>query len=683
MRIIIIGGGFAGVKCARTLRKSLPVSQYEIVLFNRENHMVFHPLLAEVVSAAAQPKDVAAPLRHLLHQIRCRTEEVIALELDKKQIVYESHDGQKKTMGYDQLVITCGNTVNLSMVPGMDEHAFPLKTIGDALALQSHIMEQLEKAEVCDDLEYKRWYLSFIVVGGGFSGVEVAGEINDLVRGSLKFFNNISFDDVTVTVVHSRDQILPEVNESLRDFARKKMEECGVKFRLGAVAAVATVEGLGLKDGSFIKGATTVCTIGTTILPLIEQLSVEKKNKRLVVEPDMSLPGYPNVWAIGDCAAVINAIDSNICPTVGQFAERQGTQSAKNIIARINGQPTKPFSYQMMGQMCSIGGRNAVAEMMGIRISGVIAWFVWRAVYLVKLPSLAQVMKVGLEWGCDFIFPRTLAHIKADRTKRVSKAHYPPSSTIFKQGDPAADFFVIEKGEVELLNMKDGQPPELVAILAQGDFFGEAALLNDRPRSLTAKSRTEVEVVVLGRNVFTQISNALAPVREAVAKAARRRTNIWQNIPDVQELLNEIPLSVLLEPLPCEPLPLNSSVEVAVELMNRDRLDFISIVDDDGLLKGILTRSDLLRAVEVAALADPDVDLPLIEIMASDPIALTADETLTAAVSTMREHGLKRLPVVQRADRREIIGYLRIENVMDYIVKKMIAQRQAKARLGL
>ncbi len=683
MRIIIIGGGFAGVKCARALRKSLPVAQYEIVLFNRENHMVFHPLLAEVVSAAAQPKDVAAPLRHLLKQVRCRTEEVVGVNLETNEIVYEGHDGQKRAMLYDHVVITCGNTVNLSMVPGMDEHAYPLKTIGDALALQSHIMEQLEKAEVCDDLEYKRWYLSFIVVGGGFSGVEVAGEINDLVRGSLRFFNNIAAGDITVTVVHSRDQILPEVNESLRVLARKKMEECGVKFRLNAIAASATPEGLGLKDGSFIRGATTVCTIGTTTLPFVNRMNAEKKNGRLVVEPDMTLPGYSNVWAIGDCAAVTNAFDGKICPTVGQFAERQGTQAAHNIVAKINGQPTKPFSYKMLGQLCSTGGRNAVAEMLGVRISGFLAWILWRAVYLFKLPSGAQIMKVGIEWCCDLVFPRTLAHIKADRTKRISKAHYPPDAVIFRQGDPAADFFVIEKGEVELLNMREGQTPELVAILAQGDFFGEAALLHDRPRSLTARTRTEVQIVVLGRNVFTQISNALAPVRDAVAKAARRRTNIWQNVPEVKELLNEIPLTVLLEPLPCEPLPLSSSVEVAVELMNQQRLDFLTIVDDDGILKGILTRSDLLRAVEIAALADPDVDLPLIEIMASDPIALTVDETLTSAISTMREHGLKRLPVVQRADRREIVGYLRIEHVMDYIVKKMIAKRQAAARLGL
>lgn len=677
MRIIIIGGGFAGVKCAKTLRKKLSPSQCEVVLFNRENHMVFHPLLAEVVSAGVQPKDVAAPLRHLLENVRCRTEEVVGVEMENNTILYQGHDGQKYAMAYDQLIITCGNTVNLSLVKGMDEHAFPLKTIGDALALQGHIMELMEKAEVCDDAEKRRWYLSFIVVGGGFSGVEVAGEINDLVRGSLRFFNNIAPEDITVTVVHSRNQILPEVNESLRVFAQRKMEQCGVQFKLDAMAAVATPEGLGLKDGTFIRGATTVCTIGTTTLPFVDRMNVPKKNGRLLVEPDMSIPGHPNVWAIGDCAAVTNALDGSLCPTVGQFAERQGTQAACNVVARIKGEPTKPFSYQMMGQLCSIGGRSAVAEMMGLRISGMFAWILWRGVYLFKLPSVPQMMKVGLEWFCDLIFPRTLAHIKADRTRRVSRAHYPAKSIIFRQGDCATDFFVIEKGEVELVHEKGEDSVELVAVLAQGDFFGEAALLNDRPRSLTARARTDVQAVVLGSHVFTQISTALAPVREAVVKAARRRTNIWQNMPEVKELLNDVPLSALVEPLPCEPLALNSSVEVALEKMNTGQLDFLAIVDDDAMLKGILTRSDLLRAIEITALADPDEDLPLVQIMASDPIALMIDESLTTAVATMREHGLKRLPVVQRSDRREIVGYLRIENVMDHVVKKMQQQRKA------
>src|SRR5437870_5285169 len=198
-RIIIIGGGFAGVKCAETLSRALPRERAEVVLFNSENHLVFSPLLAEVVGSSLNPMDVVVPLRQLLPGVFCRTEEVQQIGLAESEIQYETDDGESARMHYDHLVIACGNVTNLNVVPGMADHAFPLKTIGDATALRSHVIEQMEKAEVCPDPPRRRWLLTFIVVGGGFSGAEVAGEINDLVRSSARYFKNFRPQDVTVT----------------------------------------------------------------------------------------------------------------------------------------------------------------------------------------------------------------------------------------------------------------------------------------------------------------------------------------------------------------------------------------------------------------------------------------------------------------------------------------------------
>lgn len=210
LRIVIVGGGFAGVQCARVLRRRLSPERAEIVIFNRENHLVFHPLLAEVAGGSINPEAVAAPLRQMLPGVRCRTETVQDVDFAGRVVRFEGHDGQTKTMPYGHVVIACGEAVDLALMPGMADHAFPMKTVGNAMALRVHLMRQLERAEVCDDPERRRWYLSFIVVGGGYSGVEAAGEINDLVRGSRRFFQNVAADDIRVTLIHSRDQLLPE-----------------------------------------------------------------------------------------------------------------------------------------------------------------------------------------------------------------------------------------------------------------------------------------------------------------------------------------------------------------------------------------------------------------------------------------------------------------------------------------
>ena len=481
-RIIILGGGFAGVKCAQTLRKHLPVSQCEIIVFSLENHMVFQPLLAEVAAAAISPKDMAVPLRELLRQTHTRTEEVTDINLAKNEIEYRADDGATKTMQYDHLVISSGNTSNLAFLPGMADHAFPFKTVGDALALQAHVINQLEKAEVCDDPARKRSYLSFIIVGGGFSGVELAGEINNLVKKSAHYYSNFTKNDVSVTLVHSQNQILPEVSPTLRQFAQIEMEKHGVKFLLNARASFCNPEGVGIEGGQFLKAGTIVCTIGSRALPMIERLKIEKNRNRLVTEADMSVPGHVNAWAIGDCAAVKNAADGEISPTTGQFAEREGAQVALNIVARLRNQPTKPFSHDSLGTLCSIGGKSAVAEMPGgVRISGFLAWFAWRGVYLFKLPSLPQKIKVGANWAFDLLFPPALTSLSVDTSKRVGNAYYNKGDAIYKPGDPAHDFYVIEDGEVEVLSQTNGKE-ETIAILGPGDFFGEGALIERRAR---------------------------------------------------------------------------------------------------------------------------------------------------------------------------------------------------------
>jgi NADH:ubiquinone reductase (H+-translocating) len=666
-RIVIIGGGFAGVKCARTLRSQLRKGDADVILFNEENHLVFSPLLADAVGSSLNLQDVIVPLRQLLPEVMCRTEEVKSIDVSNDCVEYIGHDGLPRQLHYDHIVVACGSISNLNVVPGMADHAYPLKTVGDAAVLRTHILEQMEKAEVCDDAERRRWYLSFIVVGGGYSGVETAGEINDLVRSSRRFYSTIQEDDISVTLIHSRDQLLPEISPSLREFAREKMAEAGVTIKLNTRVQLATGEGVGIGD-SFVHGATIVCTIGSTIAPVVERLNTPKEKGRLLTDPDMRLRGTTNAWAIGDCALICNALDGQPSPPTGQFAERQGRQCAQNIVRLINGEATRPFSFKVLGQLCSIGGHSAVAEMFGLKLSGFLAWFAWRGVYLFKLPAWSRRIQVGFDWAWLLLFPRDLSCIKTGTTDRVMHAHYEPGDYIFRQGDVASSFYVIEQGEVEICRTSPEHPDgEIIATLGAGSFFGEQALIdNNRPRSASIRARTTVEVVVMGRNVFTSISKTLAPLRSALmATIARRMPNVWQERPRVRAALRDFKLADFIEPAP-KPLlrPTETLFEVTRRFGESDEQFFFVSTDGDRL-EGLVTLTDLLRAQAVGT----SPETPLGDFMIRNPAVIKTTDTCLIAASAFREHGHKLLPVVYDKEGRSIAGVIRARKLIARIMQ--------------
>ena len=666
-RIIIVGGGFGGVKCATILSHELPQSEAEIVLFNSENHLVFSPLLAEVAGSSINPLDVVVPLRQLLPKVVCRTEEVQNVNFPHNDVTFQADDGEAGSMPYDHLVLACGNVTNLNVVPGMADHALPLKTVGDAAALRSHLMEQMERAEVCADVEKRKSYLTFIVVGGGFSGAEAAGEINDLVRSSARYFRNFREQDVNVVLIHSRDQILPEISPKLREFARKKMEKAGVKILLNARVSLATAEGVGLQSGQFIKGSTIVCTVGNSASTLVQHLAAQQDKGRLLTKPDMRLLDQSNVWAIGDCALIVNSLDGQPSPTTGQFAERQGTQCAHNILRVIQSRPTRPFCFKQLGELCSIGGHSAVADLLGLHLSGFIAWFIWRGIYLFKLPTFARKLQVGFDWAWLLLFPRDLAHLRTRTTDRVSHAHYQPGDFIIRQGEPPTNFYVIEQGEVEITRHTDNDSnAEIVAILGPGSFFGEKALLNNEPRIASVRARTPVEVLVLGKNVFTQISGALAPLRDALAQALNRRSiDIWKDRPQARDLLGRTLIKELMEPVPEPILRPETTLQQVAEAFVKNGKEFFYVSGDGRTLDGVITITDLIRGrsagVEPSGAAS--------DFMTKNPVALASDDTCAAAAATIREYRLKNVPIVESKETRKLVGCLRVRTLMGYVLQ--------------
>lgn len=387
------------------------------MLLDQENFITFSPLLPEVVGASLLPGHVVAPHRQMIECSHVRMVRVVSIDAVRRRIHCEGEGAA--VIAYDQLVMACGARASLEAIEGMAEYGMPLKTLGDALHLRNHLIRRLEGAELQPDAASRRWLLTFVVVGGGFSGVEIAGELVDFLHASLRYYRGIRREDLRVILLHSTDRLLPELPAPLGAFTLRKMRHRGVEVRLTTSAASVTACDVRLSTGEIISGGTVICTVGTGPNRLLADIPAEKSRGRLVVLPDLSVPGVEGLWAAGDCAAVRNAYDGTLCPPTAQFADAQARQLAHNLLARLDGRPTRPFKYRPKGQLSSVGHNKAVGSIFGLRLSGFLAWLLWRGVYLLRIPTLARKARIFLEWNWAMFFPPDIAHLSFHRTRRA------------------------------------------------------------------------------------------------------------------------------------------------------------------------------------------------------------------------------------------------------------------------
>ena len=412
---MIVGGGFAGTKTAQLLEDTLP-ADWTLTLISQENFITFNPLLPEVVGASIMPSHVIAPHRQMIHCSHVCMAQVSEIDTTER-VVHYLGEGPGR-LPYDQLVLTFGANANLDVVKGMAQNALPLKTVGDALFMRNRIIARLEQAELQPDPEHRRWLTSFVVVGGGFSGVETAGALVDFLHASLKYYKRIQREELRIVLLHSGARLLPELSASLGEFTLRKMRARGVDVRLNARAVRVTDRDVHLESGEILAGGTVICTIGTQPNTLLENIRAATNRGRLVVNPDMSVPGVEGVWAAGDCAAVVNALDGKVCPPTAQFAEAQARQLAANIVARLAGRPTGAFRWRPKGLLSSVGHNKAVAEIFRLKLSGFAAWLMWRGTYLLRMPTLARKARLFLEWNWAMFFPPDISHLGYRRTQR-------------------------------------------------------------------------------------------------------------------------------------------------------------------------------------------------------------------------------------------------------------------------
>ncbi len=554
-RILILGGGFGGVATARRLARRLGRGRdVEITLVNRDNYFVFVPLLASAAAGSLEALHVVAPLRHLLKgQVRFRAEEVTGIDFARRLVLTRSPvTDREHALPYDHLVIALGNVVNLARLPGVAQHGKPLRTLGDALAIRNHVLQMLEAADIETDPAVRRELITFVVAGGGFSGVEMVGELNDMVRAAVRYYPTLREAPVRVVLLHSGERLLPELSPGMADYALRRLRRRGVEVRLNVRLAAATPFEAVLEGGEKIPTRTLIVTVGNAPPPVVEGLPLPKERGRIVVDEFMRVPGVPGVWALGDNAAVPNRAtrEGATSPPTAQFAIRQGRTLADNLVATLRGAPLRPFAYSGLGQLCLLGHGAGVGELrFGIKPRGLLGWALWRGTYWAKMPSLGRKLQVGADWFFDLFIPRDLAQLSLARTQSLTRAHYEPGEVIVRQGDPGEHFYLIVNGTVEVVRERSSGAETVLAHLGPGEYFGETALLTHGRRNATVRCLAPVDVLVLGRDDFASLTGTwlhLAEHLRAVSdqRAAAAPATSW--IPRPEQPLRPRPVGVLV-----------------------------------------------------------------------------------------------------------------------------------------
>ncbi len=422
-RILILGGGFAGLYAAMELEKTLARDpDVEVTLVNRENFFLFTPMLHEVAASDLDLTTIVNPVRKMLKRVNFFAAEVESIDLPRKQVVV-SHgfDHHHHSLEYDHVVVGLGSITNFYNLPGLEQRALTMKSLGDAMALRNHLIAHLEEAD-SECCVVKQPLLTFVVAGGGFAGVETVAGLNDFVRDALPSYPHLTERMLRVVLVHPGAVILPELGEKLGAYAQKKLGERGVEVRVNTSVKGVTERGVELSDGTMIHSNTLVWTAGISPNPLPQELPCKKERGRVVVNQLMEVVGWPGVWALGDCAAVPDSSTGKPYPPTAQHALRQGKVLAQNITADIRGEPKKPFVFSTIGQLAAIGKRTGVANILGVNFSGFIAWWLWRTIYLSKLPRFEKKLRVTLDWTLDLVFSKDIVQFLTVREVSISRA---------------------------------------------------------------------------------------------------------------------------------------------------------------------------------------------------------------------------------------------------------------------
>ncbi|WP_019547740.1 NAD(P)/FAD-dependent oxidoreductase [Streptomyces sulphureus] len=450
-KILVVGGGFAGVECARALERRLAPYEAEISLATPTNYQLYLPLLPQLASGVLTPQSLAPPLRRVLRRTQLVPGFAVGVDTEAKVCVTRMITGELVNLDYDHIVLTPGSVTRRFDIPGLDEHARGMKTLAEAAYVRDHVIAQLDLANCSNDPEERASRLQFVVVGGGYAGTETVAGLQRLTNNAAKRYQNIDPSQIRWHLLDVAPKLMPELGEELGNHALRILRMRGTQVSLGVSVASVDDKSVTLTDNRVLPSRTLIWTAGVVASPLMETLEAETSRGRLVVNSDLTVPGREGVMAVGDAAAVPDLEQDEegaVCPPTAQHASRQGKHAAQNLVAQLHGEPTTPYRHRDLGLVVDLAGRDAVANPMGFELSGMTAQLVTRSYHLLSLRTGTARLRTAANWalnattGDDFVrigflnhrpvtlgdFERTGDYLKPDELRARTRPEQPAAA---------------------------------------------------------------------------------------------------------------------------------------------------------------------------------------------------------------------------------------------------------------
>jgi NADH dehydrogenase len=410
--IVIVGGGLVGLTTAWRLQRELSADEAAVTVVELQNYMVYQSLLPELASGMLEPADVVVPLRRVLRDTHVIAGRMTGLDADRDAVTVAPVGSEPVELHYDQLVLAVGSQTKVLPVPGLAEHAVGFTTVPEALFLRDHVLSRLEAGSQARDAQTRRRALTFVVVGGGYSGVEAIGELQAMAQTASRWYPSVTPDDQRWILLEATDRILPMVDDQLADTATRMLEDRGIDIRLGTVMESAEDGVVRLSDGDEFATDTLVWATGIAPNPLVAGLGLPvSDNGAVKVDATLRVLEHTNIWAAGDCAAVPDLVEGGTCPPNAQHGLREGRQLADNLVAVVRGQRPQPFRNRMIGEALTLGRYTGVAQVFGSHVRGVLPWYMRRLYHIGRVPSARRKVQVWVDWSLRLLLGRDVVSL--------------------------------------------------------------------------------------------------------------------------------------------------------------------------------------------------------------------------------------------------------------------------------